>query len=123
MAMLCRRICTEHVEPRGLAALLACKLIPLNKNPGVRPIGVGETLRRILGKAALVVVGPSVQAASGALQLCSGQVAGIEAAVHSMSSIFANEEVDGVLLVDAKNAFNSLNRQSALRNIARSCPS
>ena len=40
-----------------------------------------------------------------------------------MSSIFANEEVDGVLLVDAKNAFNSLNRQSALRNIARSCPS
>ena len=31
-------------------AFLACRLIPLNKNQGLRPIGVGEILRRIAGK-------------------------------------------------------------------------
>jgi len=31
--------------------LEAFHVIPLNKNPGMRPIGVGEILRRILGEA------------------------------------------------------------------------
>ena len=30
------------VDPKGLFAFVACRLIPLNKNPGVRPIGIGE---------------------------------------------------------------------------------
>jgi len=38
-----------------LKALLACRLIPLNKNPGIGPIGVGEILRRILGKAIVCI--------------------------------------------------------------------
>ena len=39
---------------------------------------------------------------------------GCEAAVHAMKQIFDLSEVDGVLLVDAKNAFNELNRQVTL---------
>ena len=31
--------------------------------------------------------------------------------------MFSSPEVDAVILVDATNAFNSLNRQAALRNI------
>ena len=34
------RICTKRVDPDGLTALVMCRLIPLNKCPGVRPIGV-----------------------------------------------------------------------------------
>ena len=34
-----RRICTSYVDPTGLTAYTACRLIPLDKNPGVRPIG------------------------------------------------------------------------------------
>ena len=40
----------------------------------------------------------------------------IEAAVHAMKEIFDDEETDGLLLVDAANAFNSINRPAALWN-------
>ena len=51
IALLARKLATTIVDPCAIEALIACNLIPLNKNPGVRPIGVGETLRRIIGKA------------------------------------------------------------------------
>ena len=44
----------EHyiaLDPLLLKTYVASRLIPLNKNPGVRPIGVGEVLRHIVGKA------------------------------------------------------------------------
>ena len=47
--------------------LTACRLIPLAKNPGVRPIGVGEVLRRIVGKAIISVVKPEIMSCAGNL--------------------------------------------------------
>ena len=63
-----------------------------------------------------------MQDISGCLQLCSGQISGIEAAVHAVRTAFESDENEAVLLVDASNAFNSLNRQVALHNIRRLCP-
>ena len=40
-----RRLATMCVDPLGLHAFTACRLIPLNKNPGVRPVGIAETLQ------------------------------------------------------------------------------
>ena len=48
-----RRIATTAVNPEGLSAFVACRLIPLDKCPGVRPIGVGEVPRRIIAKTIL----------------------------------------------------------------------
>ena len=45
------KIATEVTDPLCLETYTACRLIPLDKNPGIRPIGVGEVLRRIVGKA------------------------------------------------------------------------
>ena len=42
---------------------------------------------------------------------------GCEAAVHAMRQIFESPETEAVILVDASNVFNSLNREAALRNI------
>ena len=40
-----------------------------------------------------------------------------------MRSIFDTDDTDAVLLIDASNAFNSLNRAAALHNISVLCPS
>ena len=50
--------------------------------------------------------------ASGSLQLCAGQKSGSEAAIHAMHTIFEADETDGVLLIDASNALNALDRQT-----------
>ena len=95
--------------------MLACGLVALDKNPGVRPIGVCEVARRIISKE-------DIQDAAGARQLCGGQIAGIEAAVHSVRKLFDDDKTEAILLVDASNAFNSLNRATALMNIRKVCP-
>ncbi len=61
--------------------------------------------------------------ASGPLQVSAGQESGCEAAIHAMRQAFKGDEIERVLLVDATNAFNSVNRQAALHNICVICPS
>ena len=122
IVILARNIATSIIDPSCLEAFVACRLIPLNKNPGVRPIGVGEILRRIIGKAIGWVLNSDIQEAAGPLQASAGLKGGAEAAIHVMRDIFNEESTDGVILVDASNAFNSLNRQVALHNIQYICP-
>ena len=50
-------------------------------------------------------------------------VAGCEAAAHAMREIYDDEDTEAVLLVDASNAFNSLNHQAALLSLFHLCPS
>ena len=88
LAGCARRMCTEYVDPDGLGAFLACRLLPLDKNPGVRPIGISEVVRWIIGKAVMATVKGEVLEAAGPLQLCAGQEAGAEAAVHAMKAVF-----------------------------------
>ena len=123
LAVVARRICSFYVDPEGLAPFTACRLIALDKCPGIRPIGVGETSRRIIGKAILSALMPYIQESAGSLQLCAGQQAGCEAAVHAMRHLFDDSDSQAVLLVDATNAFNHLNRQTSLLNIHSLCPS
>ena len=124
-------LCTEKVDhistpqnsiTSNIEALLGCRLIPLDKCPGLRPIGVGEVLRRIAGKAVMAVVKEDVQTSAGSLQVCAGQAGGCEAAIHGMRTVFEDEETDAILLIDAANAFNSINRDAMLKNIGRICP-
>ena len=68
---------------------MSCRLVALDKNPGVRPIGVGEVVRRIIAKAVLSIIGPDIQRAAGPLQFCAGQSSGVEAAIHCMRTVFS----------------------------------
>ena len=122
LAQTAYRLCTDLVDPTSIASFLACRLIALDKNPGVRPIGIGDTARRIIAKAILFATKHDLREAAGTMQLCAGQLAGIEAGVHAVKSMFQRDDIEAVLLVDASNAFNTLNRHTALLNIQKLCP-
>ena len=89
---------------------------------GVRPIGIGEILHRIVAKAIVKSVNMDVVEATTPIQICSGIPSGVEAAVHAIRSMYEDPNTEGVLLVDASNAFNSMNRNAALKNLEVTCP-
>ena len=123
IATMAKTLCTQYIDPSTIEPLVASRLIPLDKGEGaVRPIGVGEVIRRICGKCVMNIVERDVAEASGSLQLCAGQKSGSEAAIHAMHRIFEADDTDAVLLIDASNAFNALNRAAALHNIRVLCP-
>ena len=123
IARMTKLLCCEEIQDyESIESLLACTLIPLNKNPGIRPIGIGEVLRRIIGKVVMYVMKKDVIESAGSLQLCAGQDAGCEAAIHGMVDIWNDLNTEGVLQVDASNAFNSINRALLLHNVKIICP-
>lgn len=95
---------------------------PVRQNPGVRPIGVGEVLRRIISKAITTVLRQDLQSTAGGLQLCVGQEGGSEAGIHAMVQIYDDEDTHGIIQVDAENAFNTINRNVLLQNLNILCP-
>ena len=116
IAAVTRSLCIETVNDNSIKLLMASRLIPLNKMPGLRQIGVGEVLRRVTRKVAMSVLKPDVVKACAKPQMC-GHKSGSEAAIHAMKRMYKNDNTDAVLLVDAENAFNSLNRKALLHNI------
>ena len=121
LAVFTRNLLRKSYHPSLLEAFTSCRLIPLDMNPGVRPIGVGEVLRRIVGKTVSGFLKEEIKEAAGPLQVCAGHNAGAEAAIHAMSQVFVEEGTDGMLLIDASNAFNQMNRSAALHNIQIMC--
>ena len=120
-ANVIKKMCVETINDGSLEALLASRLVPLDKQPGLRPIGVGEVLRRIAGKVVMSVTREDVIKSSSKSQMC-GRKAGSEAAIHAMKQMYENERSDAVILVDAANAFNNVNRNVLLHNISIICP-
>jgi len=113
LASVARHLCTTRlVDPTVLMPFVACRLIPLDKNPGVRPIGIGDVPHWIVAKAILFVIGEDIVSAAGPLQTCAGHAAGSEAAVHAMKELFDDNECEAAFLVDASNAFNCINCQA-----------
>ena len=65
-------------------ALMSGRLIALDKQPGIRPVGMGETWQRLMAKCLLRVTGTEAKAACGTIQLAGGVEAGIEGTIHAM---------------------------------------
>ena len=127
LACFARKIAKDILGPTTLEPYTACRLIPLDKAPGekelqIRPIGVGEVLRRIVGKTIAWALSEDIQEAAGSSQVSTGLKGWSEAAIHAMKDLYEREYTDAVILVDAENAFNKLNRKVALHNIQYLCP-
>ena len=68
LAKIAQKISTEELNHELLEPYRACRRIPLDKNPGVRPIGIGEVIRSIIDrtitkclKSELMVLGSNYQ--------------------------------------------------------------
>ena len=68
----------------AIHAILACRLLGLDKVPGTRPVGIGEVFCRLWTKITLELVGDRAMAACGNLNLCVGFPVGIEEAVPAV---------------------------------------
>ena len=67
---------------------MSSRLVALDKKPGVRPIAIGEVLRRILCKVVASITRSDVEVLCGSDQLCSGVGAGIEDDIHCFRESF-----------------------------------
>ena len=99
--------------------MLAVRLIAINKNPGIRPIGIGESMRRIITKCLSWEAKDHIKAATGPLQT-SGLPGAVEACYASLDKSY--KEGKAILLIDATNAYNNMSRTEALRTTHELCP-
>ena len=113
--------------PYELTAFLGgAKLIALKKSDsdGVRPIAIGEILRRITSKVCLKHSMKEALRLFDQHQVGVGVPRGIESIVHFLNQFFDhNEDNDLIWLgIDWKNAFNSICRKTMLEYVAEQFP-
>ena len=56
------------------------------------------------------------------MQLCAGLPSGCEAGAAALQKMWEDPEVEAIILIDARNAFNSLNRAEAINATWQHCP-
>ena len=88
IAVFTRNVLKIAYHPSLLEGYTSCRLIPLHKNPGIRPIGVGEVLRRIVGNTIAGFLKEEIKEAAGPLQVWAGHSTGSGAAIHAMRKTF-----------------------------------
>ena len=119
LAQLMEVACTGGLDEGAAETLCSATLIPLNKKDGgVRPIAVGETVRRLVGKTLL----RTPQVAKDAEKLAPRQVGvGIQRAPElvgmTLQEFIAALPTRGdwlCLQVDVRNGYNTLAREAVL---------
>ena len=120
IARLCNKMLRGEISEQMLPFLYGASLIAFSKpSGGVRPIAIGNTLRRLTAKAAAFAAKDIMKAKLYPHQLGVAVPSGAEAVVHTARSYcrFNEESTDPVLFlkIDFENAFNSVRRDKLLR--------
>ncbi len=119
-------LASGHAPPTILPHLCGATLIAIRKKGGgLRPIAIGEFLRRLTSKCLAFSARPSALPRFLPNQLGVGVKGGCEAIIHTVSSHFSSSPSDRcwTLLVDFANAFNSIDRESMFVEFCRHIPS
>lgn len=82
-------------------ATFGCRLIPLAKNLGLRPVGVSEILSHVTRKVIVSALLEDVISLVESLQVCAGYGPECEAEERARYSIFEEENSKPVPLIDA----------------------
>ena len=67
---------------------ISCRLIALDKQPGVRLVRVGENWRRLFANIVLNITGPEATTVCQDDYMCAGLKAVIDDSVHGVQSIW-----------------------------------
>ena len=86
MALWVKFLGNNFVPFAAHRVLQTCRLGALDKQPWVRPLGVGSSTKRLIAKCTLKVIGDGAKAACGNVNLCAGLEAGIEGALHAVKA-------------------------------------
>ena len=82
----------------------------MDKNLGVRPIGIGKVARRNIFKSIILsTISSELIVEAGTPQLCAGQRGSYVATASALTAVFNQSETEGLRLVVASKAFNQLN--------------
>jgi hypothetical protein len=113
--------------PAAIAAVFSgAPLIALTKKDGsLRPIAIGETLRRLVSKCCCAKVADKTHAIFGHHQVGVSTVGGVEASVHAVrraTETYAADPGMVMLKVDFKNAFNLISRTEFLSEVKLHLP-
>ena len=87
----------------------------------VRPIAVGEILRRLVGKCACILTKDKASQFFNPFQFGVACPAGTEKIVHKLRQVIEdnwNNRDFAILKVDMRNAFNSVSREAVLHQCA-----
>ena len=122
----------NHLSKENLPApvrqfFFGARLIALQKKDGgVRPIAIGNTVRRLVGKVTCATIKEKAMQLYEPHQLGFGVAKGAEGAVHAarrfLSSDSDMEDKDLFLKLDFKNAFNSIRRDVLLTRVKEHFP-
>ena len=124
LANLCSAFAWGRLPPEANAMLASARLIPLGKKDGgIRPIAVGETVRRLAGKLLVSRYQSTLSLQFHPSQLGVGFKGGSEVIIHRIRDWLSRAGTDEALLqIDFRNAFNSLSREQMLPAILSRCP-
>jgi len=116
------------VPPSIAHLLVSGNLVPLKKKDGnVRPIVVGEVLRRLVSKLCASKAYEVSAEYLQPLQVGVGVSGGVETLLHAFNRIIRSDlvvpEKTTLALIDFSNAFNEVNRHSMLKMVRDKLPS
>ena len=98
----------------------AARLIALKKKDnGVRPIAISNSLRRICSKIVAKISLKSLKKRFSGRQLGIGTRSGCEIAVHKTREFVNLNKNQTIVKIDFKNAFNTLNRSTFLKEVIK----
>ena len=96
------------------------------KNDGVRPIAVGESLRRLISSCAMNKVSSAATKFSQPLRLGIATKNGTKSVVYAVRRVcqqYGKKSECGMLSIDLTNAFNLVRRNAFLREMQDNFPS
>ena len=112
--------------PQVAPVLAGASLVALPKpGGGVRPIAVGEILRRLTSKCLMMMVRDDARQYFAPVQLGVGVPSGAEAAVHTVRAWLQRHHATAghvMVKLDFTNAFNNVDRRAVLEAVAAAFP-